>query len=330
MPNIRSSSPFTSGIMGLSDLSDGELQLSTYATILLVLVILKELPELSNLIKASPNDRIMELITKILGFAAEHMKTLWKAQDNEENLKKQKEKIDSLLKELDLFADVPAEISSASEELSSQIETSEKFKNLLIEKMQTVGGLLTKYRTDLATLRNQHVEALIEKIEQRTPLSQTEKETLRHPKQTQRETLIETLQALSSQLEKALTKESLHELSEKQQIDLVKKTLKRDNLSMIELEVINALINNFAKTNVRTPKINELRAMLKELDSTFDQQQETEKRLNKKYVEDIGGMGINLQKTAKEMPSLNGLSTERLAALEKQIITPTTTAEELV
>lgn len=330
MTTIDSSSPFTDAIAGFSDLSEGDLHLSTYAAVLVVLVILKELPELSKLIKESPNDRLIDLITKILGFAANYVKNFGEIKDNDEHLQKQKEKINVLLESLDLFAEVPAEISKASEELDGQIEKSEKITQALAEKMQAANGLLAKYSTDLAALRTQHLEALIAKIEQTSPLNATAKENLKNPKQSQREISLEVLQALASQLEKKITKENLHELSDKPLVELIKKTLSRDTLTSTELRVIHALITNFAATNVRPPKINELRTALKELDSLFTQEQKEEKALRKSFEEKVAGANIDMKKTAQETSSLKGLTKDRLAALTKQIATPEATAEELV
>ena len=330
MLNSGSKSPFTDEIMQFSDLSEGKLHLSTYATVLLVLVILKDLPELSTLLKESSNDSIVALIAKILGLAASHLKIFWEVKDNDERLQKQKERINALLENLDLFAEVPADITSASEELDSQIEKSEKITQSLAEKMQAANSALAQYRTDLAALSNQHLEDLIAKIGQKTPLSEAEKQGLKNPKQTSREISIETLQALASQSEKKLTKKSLHDLSEKQLTELLKKSLRRDTLTSIELRVIHTLITNFVGTNVRAPKINELSANLKELDDTFAKEQKSEKTLRKNLEEQVAAIGISIQKTTQESSSLNGLAEERLATLARQVITPETSPEELV
>ncbi len=330
MATVGSFSPFTDAIMGFSDLSEEDLHLSTYATVLVVLVILKELPELSKLIKESPNDRLIDLIMKILGFASSYLKTFWETKDNDERLQKQKEKINALLESLDLFAEVPAEVSSASEELDSQIGKSERITQALAEKMQAANGLLARYSTDLAALRAQHLGDLIAKIEQKNPLNTTAKDALKNPKQTERETSLEVLQALASQLEKKITKESLHELSDKQLVELIKKTLSRDTLTSIELKVIHALITNFAAINMRTPKINELRTALKELDSLFTQEQKEEKTLRKSFEEKVAAANSDIKKIAQETSSLKGLGEDRLAALTKQIVTPEAAAEELV
>lgn len=329
MPNIGSKSPFTDEIMQFSDLTEGELHLSTYATVLLVLIILKELPELAKLFKESSNDRIIALIAKILGFAANYLRTFWETKDKEERLHKQKEKINALLESLDLFAEVPAEMTAASEELDGQLEKHDKIVQSLAEKMQAANDLLTQYRTDLAALRAQHIEALLAKIaEQKISLSTAEKESLRTSTQTQHEILIAALQALASQ-EKQLTKESLHELTDKQLTELLKKSLRRDTLTGIELRVFHLLITNFAATNMRAPKINELRTSLKALDDTFTKEQKDEAILRKNFEEKIAVMGDGMQKTAQEATTLNGLPEERLVALTK-VITPAREAEELV
>jgi len=95
-----------------------ELELSTYSTILIALVILKELPNLTELLKSAAGNKILDLITKFLVMGANYIRAIKKLTEDNEHIKNNREKLDAIIAKIDLFRETPKEIAATQNRLN--------------------------------------------------------------------------------------------------------------------------------------------------------------------------------------------------------------------
>jgi len=292
--------PFANELAVLNSPIIKELEFSTYAAILFVLAICKEMPIILKLLQELTGKELSSLIKKFTAIGANYLKAEGNLSTNTTSLQHQEEQITKLISMVDLFAEMPENITNVRHELEGLLQSNNPLAKQLAETLAAANEVLAQYCDKMGQFNQQYADILLAKL---TDLHTTEKNYLKNTDKISQEKdiLVAILEMLAPHIKRQPTR-NLRELDESELREILENVLDVKDMAALRLRTTYVLATSFARANLRPPSLQELKKALKEFNKVFDQQRdnirkEREQALKnaQKISEEVIAVGAQVQ-----------------------------------